>query len=441
RRHDAGAQADRRHRRLLRRRQLLDVRPGVLAAVPVDVAGGADLGQGLPACGGGPVDHPARPGRGQRPVGVGARRGGVRRPRAGAVRDPGQPVLLHGTAVGRRDHRPRRHPPRARHGAGRVRGRPAPRAGLRPVPDVRGMSSSVRPFGTVLVAARGEIACRIIRTLRRLGVRSVAVWSDADRDARHVREADVAVRLGPAPPAESYLRIEAVLAAARATGAEAVHPGYGFLAENADFARALADAGIVFVGPGVEALHVMGDKIRARAHVEAAGVGVVPGIARPGLSDEELLAAAEGIGFPVLVKPSAGGGGKGMHVAWTAQELSGALPAARRVATAAFGDETLFLERYLRRPRHIEVQVLADAHGGVVHLGERECSLQRRHQKIVEEAPSPLLDGPTRQRMGEAACTIARSIGYLGAGTVEMLVEDGAPETFYFMEMNTRLQV
>ncbi|MFF2031961.1 biotin carboxylase N-terminal domain-containing protein [Arthrobacter sp. NPDC058192] len=301
-------------------------------------------------------------------------------------------------------------------------------------------------FGTVLVANRGEIACRVIRTLRALGIRSVAVYSDADADARHVREADVAVRIGPAAATESYLKIEAILQACRDTGAEAVHPGYGFLSENADFARALAAAGITFIGPGVEALDVMGDKIRSKNHVTGHGVPVVPGIAEPGMSDAQLIEAASGVGFPLLIKPSAGGGGKGMHVVERPEDLAATLATARRVAASAFGDDTLFLERLVTTPRHIEVQVLADNHGNVIHLGERECSLQRRHQKVIEEAPSPLLeslsDGAAiRARLGEAACNAARSVHYSGAGTVEFLVSDNAPGEFFFMEMNTRLQV
>ena len=296
-------------------------------------------------------------------------------------------------------------------------------------------------FDTVLIANRGEIACRIIRTLRRLGIRSVAVYSDADADARHVRLADVAVRLGPAPAAQSYLDVDAVLRAARETGAQAIHPGYGFLAENAGFARACAEAGLVFIGPTPDAISVMGDKITAKHAVEARGVPTVPGVARVGMTDAELIAAAPEVGYPLLIKPSAGGGGKGMHVVEASADLAPALAAARREAAASFGDDTLFLERYLHRPRHIEVQVLADAHGAVVHLGERECSLQRRHQKVIEEAPSPLLDTATRARIGEAACETARSVGYRGAGTVEFIVSADAPDAFFFMEMNTRLQV
>jgi acetyl-CoA/propionyl-CoA carboxylase biotin carboxyl carrier protein len=301
-------------------------------------------------------------------------------------------------------------------------------------------------FDTVLVANRGEIAVRVIRTLRRLGIRSVAVYSDADAGARHVREADVAVRIGPAPARESYLSGAAVLAAAWATGARAIHPGYGFLSENAAFATACADAGIVFVGPPARAVEVMGDKIAAKRAMIEAGVPVVPGRAEPGMDEAALAEAAEEIGFPVLIKPSAGGGGKGMRVVRSATELGDAIASARREASHAFGDDTLFLERYVDRPRHIEVQVLADAHGNVIHLGERECSLQRRHQKIIEEAPSALLsahsDGAAiRERLGAAAVTAAAAVGYVGAGTVEFIVSDDEPETFYFLEMNTRLQV
>lgn len=300
---------------------------------------------------------------------------------------------------------------------------------------------STRPFERVLVANRGEIAVRVIRTLKRLGIRAIAVYSDADAGAPHVALADEAVRIGPAPAAESYLDPARIVRAALDTGAQAIHPGYGFLSENAAFGRACAEAGIVFVGPGALALEVMGDKIRAKRHVEASGVPVVPGVSEPDATDDELLDAAPLIGFPLLVKPSAGGGGKGMQVVRDQRELEHALPAARRVARAAFGDDTLLLERFIERPRHIEVQVLADAHGGVVHLGERECSLQRRHQKVVEEAPSPLLDAATRDRIGRAACDAARSVEYLGAGTVEFLVSDVAPDEFFFIEMNTRLQV
>ncbi|MEU6515665.1 acetyl-CoA carboxylase biotin carboxylase subunit [Streptomyces sp. NPDC046978] len=296
-------------------------------------------------------------------------------------------------------------------------------------------------FDTVLVANRGEIAVRVIRTLRLLGVRSVAVFSDADADARHVREADTAVRIGPAPAAESYLSVERLLEAAARSGAQAVHPGYGFLAENAAFAQACTDAGLVFIGPPAQAISLMGDKIRAKETVRAAGVPVVPGSSGSGLTDAELDAAAREIGMPVLLKPSAGGGGKGMRLVREPELLTEEIAAARREARASFGDDTLLVERWIDRPRHIEIQVLADGHGNVVHLGERECSLQRRHQKIIEEAPSVLLDEATRTAMGEAAVQAARSCGYEGAGTVEFIVPGSDPSAYYFMEMNTRLQV
>ena len=298
-----------------------------------------------------------------------------------------------------------------------------------------------RVFDTVLIANRGEIAVRVIRTCKAMGIRAVAVYSDADAGARHVAEADVAVRIGPPPARQSYLDIDAIVDAALRTGAQGVHPGYGFLSENAEFAAALARAGLVFIGPPVGAIATMGDKIAAKTAVSACGVPVVPGIAEPGLSDNDLIAAAAEIGYPVLVKPSAGGGGKGMRRVDDPADLPAALSSARREAGTAFGDDTLFLERFVLRPRHIEVQVLADTHGTVLHLGERECSLQRRHQKVIEEAPSPLLDAATRARIGAAACDTARSVDYVGAGTVEFIVSADAPDEFYFMEMNTRLQV
>ncbi|MGW0497589.1 acetyl/propionyl/methylcrotonyl-CoA carboxylase subunit alpha [Streptomyces sp. NPDC003007] len=291
-------------------------------------------------------------------------------------------------------------------------------------------------FETVLVANRGEIAVRVIRTLRSMGVRSVAVFSDADADARHVREADTAVRIGPAPASMSYLSVERLLEAAARTGAQAVHPGYGFLAENAAFARACAEAGLVFIGPPADAIALMGDKIRAKETVQEAGVPVVPGG-----RDPELAEAARALGAPVLLKPSAGGGGKGMRLVRDLTRLEEEIASARREARASFGDDTLLVERWIDRPRHIEIQVLADGHGNVVHLGERECSLQRRHQKIIEEAPSVLLTEETRSAMGEAAVQAARSCGYRGAGTVEFIVPGTDPSSYYFMEMNTRLQV
>ncbi|MHA6624080.1 acetyl-CoA carboxylase biotin carboxylase subunit [Pseudonocardia sichuanensis] len=296
-------------------------------------------------------------------------------------------------------------------------------------------------FDTVLVANRGEIAVRVLRTLRLLGVQSVAVFSDADASAPHVRLADVAVRIGPAPAAQSYLSIPAVLEAAAATGAQAIHPGYGFLSENTAFAAACADAGVVFVGPPASAIEAMGDKIAAKATVAKAGVPVVPGSDGAGLTDDELAAAVEDVGYPVLLKPSAGGGGKGMREVHRPEDLREAIASARREARGSFGDDTLLVERLVTTPRHIEIQVLADAHGNLVHLGERECSLQRRHQKIVEEAPSALLTPEQREAMGSAAVEAARAVGYTGAGTVEFIVGADDPDRFYFMEMNTRLQV
>jgi acetyl-CoA/propionyl-CoA carboxylase biotin carboxyl carrier protein len=300
------------------------------------------------------------------------------------------------------------------------------------------MDTAAVMFDTVLVADRGEIAVRILRTLRRLGIRGVAVYSDADADAPHVELADVAVRLGPPPATESYLDTGRVLDACTRTGAQAVHPGYGFLAERAAFARACSSAGLVFVGPPPEAIETMGDKIRAKRAAEAVGVRVVPGIHEPGLTDAELMAAASAIGCPLLIKPAAGGGGKGMRVVREAGALAGALAAARREAKSVFGDGTLLLERLLVRPRHIEIQVLADRHGTVLHLGERECSLQRRFQKVVEECPSPAINEATRERMGRAAIDVARACGYIGAGTVEFVIDR---DEVFFLEMNTRLQV
>jgi acetyl-CoA/propionyl-CoA carboxylase biotin carboxyl carrier protein len=296
-------------------------------------------------------------------------------------------------------------------------------------------------FEAVLVANRGEIAVRVMRTLRSLGVRSVAVYSDADAEALHVRAADAAVRVGPAPARQSYLSVDAVIAAALASGAQAIHPGYGFLSENPALAAACAASGIVFVGPPVAAIEAMGDKIAAKATVAAAGVPVVPGSSGAGLDDEGLTRAVAEVGYPVLLKPSAGGGGKGMRLVESDEQLAGAIASARREARGAFGDDTLLVERFVRNPRHIEIQVLADSHGNVVHLGERECSLQRRHQKIVEEAPSPLLTPEIRAAMGQQAVEAARACGYEGAGTVEFIISSDHPDEFFFMEMNTRLQV
>jgi 3-methylcrotonyl-CoA carboxylase alpha subunit len=296
----------------------------------------------------------------------------------------------------------------------------------------------VKVFGSVLIANRGEIACRIIRTARRMGLRTIAVFSDADATAQHVAMADEALRIGPAPARESYLSIPAILEAARLSGAESVHPGYGFLAENADFAQACAESGLVFIGPRPAAIRAMGSKAESKALMEAAGVPLVPGYHGADQSDATLHREAQRIGFPLLVKASAGGGGKGMKVAENAAALEEALTLARGEAQAAFGDSRLLLERYLQRPRHIEIQVFADQHGNTLSLFERDCSIQRRHQKVVEEAPAPGMTPERRAAMGEAACAAARAVGYVGAGTVEFIAEG---DTFAFMEMNTRLQV
>ncbi|MEY2401788.1 MAG: acetyl-CoA/propionyl-CoA carboxylase, biotin carboxylase, biotin carboxyl carrier protein, partial [Ilumatobacteraceae bacterium] len=296
-------------------------------------------------------------------------------------------------------------------------------------------------FDTVLVANRGEIAVRIIRTLRSMGIRSAAVYSDPDANARHVNDADVARRIGPAPATLSYLSIERIIEAALATGAQALHPGYGFLAENSALATACADAGIVFVGPPAAVIEAMGDKIRAKATVASRGVNVVPGISGVGLDDEELAAQARSIGFPVLIKPSAGGGGKGMRLVTAAEDLPSEIASAKREALGAFGDSTLLIERFIERPRHIEVQVLADTHDNIVHIGERECSLQRRHQKVIEEAPSAFLSEAQRDAIAAQAVSAAQACGYVNAGTVEFIVSGNRPDEAYFMEMNTRLQV
>jgi acetyl-CoA/propionyl-CoA carboxylase biotin carboxyl carrier protein len=298
-------------------------------------------------------------------------------------------------------------------------------------------------FSSVLVANRGEIAVRVIATLERLGVRSVAVYSDADADAPHVQLADTAVRLGPAPAAESYLSIERVLAAARQTGAQAIHPGYGFLSENAAFARACAEHGVVFIGPPAEAIERLGDKVSAKLLAQAAGVPVLAGLQRAGLTDEEIIAFAEEDPkrLPLMVKAAAGGGGRGMRIVRDRAGLPEALAAARREALAGFGDDSLLVERFVERARHIEVQLLADAHGTVLHLGERECTLQRRHQKVVEESPSPVVTDAVRRRLGDAAVALAAEAGYVGAGTAEFLMAADDPNDIAFLEVNARLQV
>jgi geranyl-CoA carboxylase alpha subunit len=291
----------------------------------------------------------------------------------------------------------------------------------------------------LLVANRGEIAVRIMRTAKAMGLKTVAVHSDADADALHVRNADTAVQIGPAPAAESYLSIDAIIAAAKASGATAIHPGYGFLSENAGFARAVVDAGLTFVGPPAGAIEAMGDKARAKRRMIEAGVPCVPGYEGEDQSDKALTAAAKTIGYPLMVKAAAGGGGRGMRLVEKAADLPNALKTARAEAESAFGRDDLILEKAILRPRHVEVQIFADAHGATIHLGERDCSVQRRHQKVVEEAPCPVMTPDLRARMGAAAVEAARAVGYVGAGTVEFLLDDKG--AFYFLEMNTRLQV
>ncbi len=293
-------------------------------------------------------------------------------------------------------------------------------------------------FQKILIANRGEIALRIIRACQERGIKTVAVYSEADRSALHVRYADEAYCIGPAPASESYLRGDVIIDTARKAGADAIHPGYGFLAENAAFAAACRDAGVTFIGPSPEAIAAMGDKVTARATVAKAGVPLIPGTPA-GLSDDELRAAAEEIGYPVLVKASAGGGGKGMRMVYHPDELMSSLAAARREALKAFGDDTVYLEKVVEGARHVEIQILADMHGNVIHLGERECSIQRRHQKLVEESPSVAVDDDLRERMGAVAVAAAKAVNYVSAGTVEFLLDKD--KNFYFLEMNTRLQV
>lgn len=296
----------------------------------------------------------------------------------------------------------------------------------------------IRPFKKLLVANRGEIAMRIMRACRDLGIATVAVYSDADRTAPHVRYADEAYHIGRSLAAESYLVMDKILDVAKHSGAEAIHPGYGFLAERASFAEACYDAGLVFVGPPPHAITVMGDKQTARETAKSAGVPIVPGT-EPGLSNQQLIEAGNAMGFPLLVKASAGGGGKGMRPVHEAAELAGAIAAAQREAKAAFGDDTVYLEKLIIGGRHIEIQVLADAYGNVVHFGERECSLQRRHQKLLEEAPSMAVSAEMRTEMGRVSCEAAKAVDYVGVGTIEFLLDQAGD--FYFLEMNTRLQV
>ncbi len=294
-------------------------------------------------------------------------------------------------------------------------------------------------FTKILIANRGEIACRVMRTAKRMGIKTVAVYSDADRDALHVREADEAVRIGTAPSADSYLVAERIVQACLDTGAEAVHPGYGFLSERSSFAEALAAKGIAFIGPPVGAIAAMGDKIESKKLAQAAGVSTVPGHLQAIDTPDEAVQIAEAIGYPVMLKASAGGGGKGMRVCRTAAEVREGLISTQNEARTAFGDDRVFCEKFIEKPRHIEIQVLGDQHGTILYLGERECSVQRRHQKVIEEAPSPFVDEAMRRAMGEQAVALARAVGYFSAGTVEFIA--GADKSFYFLEMNTRLQV
>ena len=313
-----------------------------------------------------------------------------------------------------------------------------PTSGKAPV-RVAVASAEKPPFAKILVANRGEIACRVMRTCRRLGIKTVAVYSDADADALHVREADEAVRIGPPPSAESYLNVAAIVQACRETGAAAVHPGYGFLSENAAFAEALTRAGVAFIGPNRAAIAAMGDKIESKKLAQKAGVNMVPGHLAAIADADEAVAIARKIGYPVMIKASAGGGGKGMRLATSDAEARDGFRSATNEAKSAFGDSRVFIEKFIQDPRHIEIQVMGDTHGNVVHLGERECSIQRRHQKVFEEAPSPFLDAKTRAAMGAQAVALAKAVDYSSAGTVEFIVDKN--RNFYFLEMNTRLQV
>ncbi len=294
-------------------------------------------------------------------------------------------------------------------------------------------------FKKILIANRGEIACRVIKTARKMGIKTVAVYSDADRNALHVKMADEAVHIGPPPAAQSYIVIDKIMDAIRQTGAEAVHPGYGFLSENRAFAAALEKEGVVFIGPPSPAIEAMGDKITSKKIAKEAGVSTVPGYMGLIADTEEAVKISREIGYPVMIKASAGGGGKGMRIAWNDQEAREGFESSKNEAAASFGDDRIFIEKFVTQPRHIEIQVLADKHGNCVYLHERECSIQRRNQKVIEEAPSPFLDEETRRAMGEQACALAKAVGYTSAGTVEFIV-DGA-RNFYFLEMNTRLQV
>src|SRR5690242_19157594 len=294
-------------------------------------------------------------------------------------------------------------------------------------------------FDKILIANRGEIACRVIRTAKRLGIKTVAIYSEADADALHVRQADEAVFNGPPPATQSYLVIEKIVDACKKTGAQAVHPGYGFLSEKQEFQKALADAGITFIGPDAQAIYAMGDKIESKKLAQAAGVSTVPGHLAAIPNADEAVKIAQKVGYPVMIKASAGGGGKGMRIAYNDSEAKEGFVAATNEAKASFADDRVFIEKYVEEPRHIEIQLIGDSHGNCVYLWERECSIQRRHQKVIEEAPSPFLDAKTRKAMGEQAVALAKAVKYKSAGTVEFIVDKN--RNFYFLEMNTRLQV
>src|SRR5665647_2473439 len=294
-------------------------------------------------------------------------------------------------------------------------------------------------FKRILIANRGEIACRIIKTARKMGIESVAVYSEADKDALHVEMADKAILIGPPPAAQSYLVIEKIIAACKETGAEAVHPGYGFLSEREAFPKALEANGIVFIGPNPKAMAAMGDKIESKKAAAAANVSTVPGHLGVIADEVEAMKIADDIGYPVMIKASAGGGGKGMRIAWSQSEVAEGFARSKSEAKASFGDDRMFIEKFIVDPRHIEIQLMGDKHGNVIYLGERECSIQRRNQKVIEEAPSPLLDEATRKKMGEQAVSLAKAVGYDSAGTVEFVA--GQDKSFFFLEMNTRLQV
>ena len=294
-------------------------------------------------------------------------------------------------------------------------------------------------FDKILIANRGEIACRVIKTAKRMGIKTVAVFSDADRNALHVQMADEAVNIGPPPANQSYIDIEKVISAVKKTNAQAVHPGYGFLSENAKFAKSLFDIGVTFIGPPQNAIESMGDKITSKKIAQEAGVNTVPGYMGVIKDEDEALSISEKIGYPVMIKASAGGGGKGMRIAWDDTEVKEGFQSSKNEAASSFGDDRIFIEKFVTQPRHIEIQVLADTKGNCIYLGERECSIQRRNQKVVEEAPSSFLDEKTRKKMGEQACNLAKAVGYSSAGTVEFIVDKD--KNFYFLEMNTRLQV